>query len=373
MLPTVELQLVAGVAAASISTGLGWAAAVRLRQVCTKRVLIVGSGATASMLIDAIESTPTRRYVVAGVARFDELADLIGPLRPTHIVLADDEPQRLPFDTLLRSRVRGVVVEDAVDFYERLTGTVAIEALTPGRLVLSHGFRNGDGPEAIARAISIAAASLGLIMLAPLLAIVAIAVKLDSPGPVFFAQQRIGRDGRPFWLLKFRTMRACEEHPSEWVRDNEHRITRIGRWLRRARLDEVPQLINILRGEMNLIGPRPHPTCNAQMFEQAIAFYGLRSAVLPGITGWAQVRYGYANTLEEEIQKMRYDLYYIKNRSLRLDGRIVFETIGVLLWGRGATSVQRPPGSHRLSSPPQTTHASANPMAAVTFSAAGRS
>ena len=370
---SLELQLIAGVAVASVSTGLGWAAAGHLREAFARRVLIAGTGAIASMLIEEIESARPPRYVVAGVGPVDQLASLIETLKPTHIVLADDRRETLPCDVLLQCRARGVIVEDALDFHERLTGTVAIEAVSPDRLVLAPGFRNSGVSAAVARAISVSVAIAGLIALAPMLAVVALAIKLDSPGPVLFVQRRIGLDGRAFPLLKFRTMRACQEHRTEWVRDNEDRITRLGRWLRRTRIDEVPQLVNVLRGEMNLIGPRPHPTCNGDLFEKAIAFYRLRSAVLPGITGWAQVRYGYANTLEEEVEKMRYDLYYIKNRSLALDGRIVVETIGVLLWGRGATTVQRPPGCHRLSPPSKPPRAAARAMPAVTFSTAGRS
>ena len=129
---------------------------------------------------------------------------------------------------------------------------------------------------------------------------------------------------------------------SEWVVDNLDRITPIGRWLRRFRLDELPQLLNVLRGEMNLIGPRPHPTSNHAIFVDEIAYYGLRNSVRPGVTGWAQVRYGYANNLEEETEKMRYDLFYIKNRSLWLDLRILFETVGIIIFGQGASEVRRP-------------------------------
>jgi lipopolysaccharide/colanic/teichoic acid biosynthesis glycosyltransferase len=151
---------------------------------------------------------------------------------------------------------------------------------------------------------------------------------------VFFIQPRVGKDGRPFGLVKFRTMLGCSDGRSEWVRDNEDRITRVGRLLRRFRLDELPQLVNVLRGEMNLIGPRPHPVSSHTDFLDQIAYYRLRSAVHPGVTGWAQVRYGYANDLEEETEKMRYDLYYIKNRSLLLDARIVLQTMRMVLTGR---------------------------------------
>jgi lipopolysaccharide/colanic/teichoic acid biosynthesis glycosyltransferase len=344
-----------------------------LRDIFSKKVLILGSGSTASMLIEEIQSTRSPRYV-ASLGGFDELHRLTEQSRHRHIVLASDDPgARPPYETLLRSRVRGAVVEDCIDFYERLTGKVAIEALTADRLALSPGFTHGGGGEVAARVISVVAALAGLALLSPLLLLVAIAVKLDSPGPVYFRQERIGRDGRPFGLLKFRTMRT-EAHHSEWVRDNEHRITRIGKWLRRLHLDEVPQLLNVLRGEMNLVGPRPHPTCNAAMFEKAIPFYGLRSAVLPGITGWAQVRYGYANTLDEEEEKMRYDLYYIKNRSLLLDSRIVFETLGVLLWGTGPQRVRHTLGYRRPAPTAVVTRTDIDSMPrGVNWSTAGRS
>src|SRR5439155_19913122 len=142
----------------------------------------------------------------------------------------------------------------------------------------------------------------------------------------------------------------------EWVQDNTDRITRAGQWLRRFRLDELPQLVNVLRGEMNLVGPRPHPTCNQRVFVEQIAYYGLRSTVLPGVTGWAQIRYGYANNLEQETEKMRYDLFYIKNRSLWLDARILVETVFIMLTGHGATGVRVRKTERRLTPtapPPQ--------------------
>jgi lipopolysaccharide/colanic/teichoic acid biosynthesis glycosyltransferase len=181
----------------------------------------------------------------------------------------------------------------------------------------------------------------GLAVLAPLLAVIALAIKLDSDGPVLFVQERIGRGGRPFDLLKFRTMHPGEQR-SEWVQDNFDRITRVGKWLRHFRLDELPQLVNIMCGEMNLVGPRPHPACNQAAFLERIAYYGLRSTVRPGVTGWAQVRYGYANNIEEETEKMRYDLYYIKNRTLLLDLVILIRTVGIVLLGYGSAAVLRP-------------------------------
>jgi exopolysaccharide biosynthesis polyprenyl glycosylphosphotransferase len=311
-------------------------------------------------LIEEIEAAKSPRYTVAGIvsdeqpegdsadaARWlgpsDQLADIAQRVQPTRIVVAvADRRDRLPLQPLLESRVRGIVVEDAIDFYERLTGKIAIEALRPSVLIMSKGFRNHGMAEIVARIASMVIAAIGLVLVAPLLAALAIAIKIDSRGPVFFIQQRAGRDGRPFGLVKFRTMHPATEARSEWVMDNLDRITPIGRWLRRFRLDELPQLVNVLRGEMNLIGPRPHPTSNHAVFVDDIAYYGLRNSVRPGVTGWAQVRYGYANNLEEETEKMRYDLFYIKNRSIWLDLRILLETVGIIVFGQGASEVRRP-------------------------------
>jgi lipopolysaccharide/colanic/teichoic acid biosynthesis glycosyltransferase len=230
--------------------------------------------------------------------------------------------------------VDGVVVEDGVDCYERLTGKIAIEALTPSGLIASPAFRKSRRELAFGHALSLAVAASALVVLSPLLGILALLIKLDSPGPVFFVHDRVGLRGRHLKLLKFRTMRPADGPTSEWAGDNGHRITRVGRWLRQYRLDELPQLINVLRGELNLVGPRPHPVSNFELFMERIPFYSLRSVVRPGLTGWAQVRQGYANNLEEETEKMRYDLYYIKHMSTWLDLRILLRTIRIVLTGR---------------------------------------
>ena len=331
---------------------------MRTRRPAISRILILGGGPLASKLIEELRSASGFNHVTVGIVDdqppgddlqaetpwlgpLDRLTEIVEAARANHIVVAlFDRRGRLPLKPLLTSRVRGVVVEDVLDLCERLTGKMAIEALTPGPLILSKGFTNSGAPERVARAASVVIAAAGLVFLSPVLALIAVAIKLDSKGPVMFVQARSGRDGRPFDLLKFRTMHPCQERPSEWVQDNTDRITRVGGALRRFRLDELPQLVNVLRGEMNLVGPRPHPVCNEEIFEQHIAYYSLRSTVHPGVTGWAQVRYGYANNIEEETEKMRYDLYYIKNRSLRLDARILLETVGIVLLGHGASQVR---------------------------------
>ena len=325
----------------------------------SRRVLILGSGPLATALIEEIESAENRRYIVAGtvddqmpepdspgyrrwIGPLDSLDEIVDRVRPAFIVVAmADRRDRLPLQMLLEARVRGIVVEDALDFSERLMDKLAIEAIRPSMLILAKGFRNHGAADLLARAVSIIGAIVGLIICAPLLIAIGIAVNIDSRGPMFFIQQRAGRNGRAFGLIKFRTMHPCDEPRSEWVSDNVDRITRVGYYLRRFRFDELPQLVNVLRGDMNLVGPRPHPVTNQAVFMEKIAYYGLRSTVRPGVTGWAQIRYGYANNLAEETEKMRYDLYYIKNRSLWLDLRIMLETVLTVLFGTGASEVRR--------------------------------
>jgi lipopolysaccharide/colanic/teichoic acid biosynthesis glycosyltransferase len=201
--------------------------------------------------------------------------------------------------------------------------------VAPG-VVLAVSRRNAT----LKRALSLTVATLALLISSPLMVLIAVLIKLDSRGPVFFVQERIGLHGRRFRLIKFRSMLPEPAGTSEWARDNADRITRVGRWLRRFHLDELPQFINILRGDMALVGPRPHPITNHQLFEREIPHYTLRAQTTPGLTGWAQVRNGYANDLAGEREKMRYDLHYLAHESLALDLRIVLETIKIVVLGR---------------------------------------
>jgi exopolysaccharide biosynthesis polyprenyl glycosylphosphotransferase len=321
-----------------------------------ERVLLVGPGPMTAELFREIEARPELGWRVVGLlADLREGEDLgvgpwLGPLRalpdvidataPTRVIVAPLQRRAHVVDEpLLDARLRGVPVEDAREAIERATGKLAIERLSPHSLLTGGGFRHSDFVQRdsmlfATRALSVVAAALGLLVCAPVFAIIALAIRIDSPGPILFRHRRVGMRAREFDLLKFRTMRDDTTRPSEWVCDNAHRITRVGRWLRRFRLDELPQLINVLRGEMNLVGPRPHPASNYQLFLEAIPHYRLRQAVRPGITGWAQIRYGYANGLEEETEKMRYDLYYIKHRSFWFDIRILFLTVAVLLFDK---------------------------------------
>jgi exopolysaccharide biosynthesis polyprenyl glycosylphosphotransferase len=332
-----------------------WAIARRIPY--RERTLIIGTTPLARLLVAEIAARPSGYTRLAGVV--DDVGGmverqlgglLVGPLArlativeeicPDRIVIAlADRRGRLPVHELLQARVQGIAIEDGVQFYERLTGKIAIEALTPYDLISSPDFRKSHVDLAFGHALSLLVSLVALVFLLPLFALIALAIKLDSPGPVFFVQNRVGLRGRPLKLLKFRTMHPVDRSPSEWVCDNGDRITRAGYWLRRYRLDELPQLVNVLRGEMNLVGPRPHPVCNIELFKQNIPYYWLRSVVRPGLTGWAQVRQGYANGLEEETEKMRHDLYYIKHMSAWLDLRILFSTVQTILSGHGSSEV----------------------------------
>jgi exopolysaccharide biosynthesis polyprenyl glycosylphosphotransferase len=339
-----------------------------------QRVLIIGGGPMAQELITEIQARPELRFKIVGVveddpasvpagcARLGSLKDLARVATDVHpdrvIVALASRRGRMPYKTLLDLRLRGILVEDGVEVGERMTGKVAIEALTPSSLIFAREFKPFHLDLALARVASVPTAAAGLILLSPLFALIALAIRLDSAGPLFFVQERVGLQGRLFRLIKFRTMHPTRGATSEWVKDNQGRLTRVGRWLRRFRLDELPQLVNILRGDMNLVGPRPHPLSNLPLFVmvmrntpecgEQIPYYALRSMVRPGLTGWAQVRYHYANDLEEEIEKMRYDLYYTKHRSAWLDLRILLETVKIVLRGREsalkAAAEERPHG-----------------------------
>src|SRR4051812_7092100 len=338
---------------------LAWLSLLAWRGEFAERVLIVGTGPLANQLVAEMSGRRRSRHRIAavvedpGIGRDPFAAMLAGPLtrlgsiinemRPDRIVIAlADRRGRLPMADLVMARVSGVVVEDGAECLERLTRKIAIEALMPGALIASRDFRKTHFDLACGRVVSLVASLAGLIALAPLFVLVAVAIALDSPGPVLFIHDRAGLRGRRIRLLKFRTMREATGPTSEWERDNGDRITRVGRWLRKYRLDELPQLINVLRGDLNLVGPRPHPISNVPLFSQHIPYYAIRALVRPGLTGWAQVRQGYANGLEEETEKMRYDLYYIKHMSIALDARILLETIRTVVTGHtGARDVRR--------------------------------
>jgi exopolysaccharide biosynthesis polyprenyl glycosylphosphotransferase len=323
-----------------------------------ERVLILGSGPLAWQIVEEMQTTSLVAGEILGcVAESDtpfrvvaaaklpvlgtltQLEQIIQKVEPDRIIVALSERRgRLPVRVLLEARMTGILVEDGIEVHERLTGKLAIESLSPSFLIFSKDFKKSRIQMALRRAVSLIVAGIGIFGSSFFMLFIAIAIKIDSSGPIFFVQERAGVGGRTFRLIKFRTMRPDAQASSVWEQDNRYRITRVGKWLRRFRLDELPQFFNVLRGDMNLVGPRPHPVSNYKFFMEHIPYYSLRSAVRPGMTGWAQVRYAYANNLEEETEKMRYDLFYIKNLSLWLDLRIILDTIKRVLFGEAVES-----------------------------------
>jgi lipopolysaccharide/colanic/teichoic acid biosynthesis glycosyltransferase len=266
------------------------------------------------------------------------LYDLVQRMRVDAVVVAlEDRRDHLPTEELLHCRLTGITVLEREALYERITGKIAVEALRPSYLIFNPGFARSPQKELAKRALDVVFASLGLILTWPLMLATAIAVRLDSAGPILFTQERVGRDGRPFTLYKFRSMRADAEKQSGpvWATADDPRVTRCGRFLRKTRLDELPQLLNILGGSMSLVGPRPERPVFVEELSRQIPYYNQRHIVKPGLTGWAQINYPYGSTVEDALQKLQYDLFYIKNFSFLFDLSILFTTIKTVILRRG--------------------------------------
>jgi sugar transferase (PEP-CTERM system associated) len=241
-------------------------------------------------------------------------------------------------DKLLEMKLDGVSFDHLASVYEELTGKIAVENLRPSWLIFSEGFRKSALLTSQKRLLDIVAAGFGLILAAPIMVAVAAAVRLTSNGPILYRQQRVGRHGRVFTVNKFRSMFQNAEATSGavWAQPGDSRVTPVGRFLRKARLDELPQLWNVLKGDMSLVGPRPERPEFVKQLAQQIPFYEQRHVIRPGLTGWAQVRYAYGASVEDALEKLQYDLFYIKNLSLALDLFIIFSTIKTVVLRRGA-------------------------------------
>jgi sugar transferase (PEP-CTERM system associated) len=254
------------------------------------------------------------------------------------IVAMPNRRGTLPVEELLALRLAGVKVEEATSWLERINGRIEVEQLYPSWLIFADGFRFSSFLLAARRLVNFGVALVGLIVSLPLLPLIALAVRISSPGPVLYRQKRVGLGGVPFYCYKFRTMRQDAEADTgaTWALDDDPRITRVGKFLRTTRLDEIPQLWCVFTGHMNFVGPRPERPEFVKWLSKEIPYYGVRHTVRPGITGWAQVQYKYGNTLEDAREKLQYDLFYIKNASVGLDLVILFQTIKIVLLGRGA-------------------------------------
>ena len=254
------------------------------------------------------------------------------------IVAISQRRENLPLDFLLNCKAQGIEVVDSVRFYEQLTGKLLLSELRPSKLIFSSGFREGGLYQLEKQVFDFVFAACILLIASPLMLLVAVLIKLDSPGPVLLRQERVGQNGKIFTLYKFRSMYfdAEEKTGPVWASENDPRVTRIGRIIRTLRLDELPQMINVLKGEMSIVGPRPERPFFTEKLQKDLPYYKQRLVVKPGITGWAAVKYKYTSSIESAREKLQYDLYYIKNRSFLLDMVILLKTIQVMITGEGS-------------------------------------
>jgi sugar transferase (PEP-CTERM system associated) len=253
------------------------------------------------------------------------------------IVALHDLRGALPVRELLRLRTRGIRVEEAYSTLAALTGRIALENVRPSWLIFSGGFRRTPFTIFLKRVIDLSLSVVGCVVSIPIVGLAAVGILLDDGRPIFYRQRRLGLGGSTFVLTKLRTMRVnAEVDGAQWAEDNDPRVTRVGRYLRRYRIDELPQFLNVIRGEMSFVGPRPERPEFVELLRRRIPFYDERHSVRPGITGWAQVNYPYGATVEDASNKLEYDLFYLKNMSIVFDFAIVFETVRIVLFGRGS-------------------------------------
>lgn len=320
-----------------------------------RRVMVVGTGRAAASLANIEQGAlDMRSYSLVGFVRMQgekvEVADTrllptdrsLNDLALLHdvdeiVVAMDDRRNALPVEDLFRAKLNGVSVHDMVAFIEREGGLLDIDSLSPGWMVFSDGFLQGPLRRVSKRTFDLLI-SLGMLMLVwPVMLLAMLAVWIDDGGPVLFRQVRVGEKGKHFTLMKFRSMRVDAEKGTGavWANKNDDRTTRIGGFLRMTRIDELPQLLNVLRGDMSFVGPRPERPEFEEQLVEAVPHYVQRCAVKPGVTGWAQINYPYGASIEDAHKKQQYDLYYVKNHSLFLDFMIMIQTVEVVLWGRG--------------------------------------
>jgi sugar transferase (PEP-CTERM system associated) len=322
-----------------------------------ERILIVGTNPFAIELAEEITAQSTLGYRVVGYIGRDPgrtvgnpialpvLADLPGIAQVVQdqrinqiIVSLSERRGRLPMEHLVECKMAGVDVNEGVSFFERITGKILIDKLRPSWLIFSSGFDKSRLFTGTKRILEFTLSLIALLLLLPVILLIAVLIRLDSPGPAFFKQKRVGEQGRHFVLYKYRSMAADAESETGpiWAGNEDDRVTRMGLLLRKTRLDELPQLFNVLKGDMSFVGPRPErPYFVAQLYKE-IPYYGIRHSVKPGITGWAQVRYSYGASVEDAKEKLQYDLFYIKHMSLFLDLEVILDTIKVVFLKRGA-------------------------------------
>lgn len=318
-------------------------------RVLKKRVLIVGTGLLAMELSKTLVSNRRTIEVVGFLDRdqngnprvlgtYDNLREVVEQYQVGMIaVCIEDRRAVLPVQALLDCKTVGIEVIDGHQMYEEELGRLSIDQLRPSALIFSTGFKRRAVTTALKRFVDVFVASLGMTLLIPLFVLIGLAIKLDSPGAVFYRQMRVGLRGQPFMIWKFRSMyQDAEKSGPRWAENHDPRVSRVGRVLRKLRLDELPQLYNVCRGEMSLVGPRPERPVFVEELRKTIPYYDIRHTVRPGVTGWAQTKFRYGSSAEDSHTKLQYDLYYVKNVTFGLDVRILIETARVVLLGEGA-------------------------------------
>ena len=317
------------------------------------RVVLLGTGNLARHLAQEVTCRPELGVRVLGyvgeastplgglrrLGEADDLPELVTQHKIDRVIITvPDRRGHLPTEKLLQLKTQGILIQDGADFYEMVTGRLALDSLRLSWLLFAPASGISRSTLFSQRLASLVLSLFGLLISLPLMAVIAVAIWLDSKGPILFHQERVGEGGRVFTLHKFRSMRINGNGDGEFkpTSENDDRCTRVGRWLRRTRLDELPQLYNILRGDMSIVGPRPFARDEEEHWARQIPYYRLRWLVKPGVTGWAQIHRGYNATLEDNVDKLSYDLFYVKNMSLGLDLVILLQTIKIVLLGRGA-------------------------------------
>ncbi|WXA81775.1 sugar transferase [Pendulispora rubella] len=319
-----------------------------------RRTLILGNGDLAHEIATLIREAPDCGLELVGllsrdrismthgqegvIGTYAELRDVVERQEIKSVIVAyPDRRGTLPVEQLLEVKFRGVEVEEGVSFYERMAGKIFVRELKPSQLIFAEGFTSRPTTRRLKRIFDVIVAGIGLAMAAPLMLLTALAIKLDSPGPVLYTQTRAGEFGRLFTILKFRSMRTdAEKNGAQFAKENDDRVTLVGKFIRKTRLDELPQLWNVLRGDMSMVGPRPERPVFIEQLDQQVPFFKQRLYVKPGVTGHAQVRCKYGATADDMIEKLQYDLYYIKSYSLLFDLSIMLDTIKVVLLRIGA-------------------------------------
>jgi sugar transferase (PEP-CTERM system associated) len=357
-----DLIIGRGVFLISIALGATLIAAVRLAfegkwytGALKQKVLILGTGELADTVARHFTSRPDLNLSIVGflksgddavvsltaeqkvLGKLQDLVDVVRATRAEKVIVALKERRlTLPVRELVRLRMEGIVVEDAQSTLSALSGRVCLDTLQPSWFVFSEGFRRSKVLLAVKRQVDIVCASLGMVLSLPVMLLVALAIRLDSRGPVIYRQRRVGLGGQCFNVLKFRSMaQDAEKAGAQWACAGDQRVTRVGAFIRKYRLDEFPQFINVIRGDMSFVGPRPERPEFVENLRDVIPFYDERHTVRPGITGWAQVQYVYGASVEDARRKLEYDLFYLKNMSIMFDIAIIFHTVRTIMSGQG--------------------------------------